>query len=187
MAKLKNNNVSSSIILSPAPRKASSFLKIGIIYGCIAFVLAVTITAFALSPLQNPQPDTQKNGDVLVIPDNVDGTLTQLQGANSDSSYTPSMNIDWYFEHGASPSSNAYVENVSENSNTVYFEVLLANTGEIVYSSPYIPVGSILEHPTLTVDLDAGTYSGICVYHLVDNNNNELSTVSAAVTLHILN
>lgn len=185
MARLRNGD--DSVSVSSSSKKSSSALVVGIVFGVIALVLVITVIAFAFSPSQTTENTTNAQRDILVTPDNVEEILAEIQETNPDSAYTASMNIDWYFEDGASPSSNAYVENAVENSRTVYFEVFLADTKELVYSSPYIPVGSTLEHPALIVDLDAGDYDGICVYHLVDDNNVELSTVSVAVTLHILN
>jgi len=59
-------------------------------------------------------------------------------------------------------------------------------TNELLYSSPYIPVGSILEEITLVKELPAGDYDTIVKYHLVDDDMKELSTVSVSVKLHIL-
>lgn len=182
MARLKSGD--DSVSVNSSSKKKSSSLVIGIIFGVVALVLVITVVAFAFS---SPKESTEDKRDVLVTPDNVEEIIAEIKEPNPDSAYTASMNIDWYFEDGASPSSNAYIENAPENSRTVYFEVFLADSGEMVYSSPYIPVGSILEHPALTVDLDAGEYKAICVYHLVDDDNKELSTVSVSVTLHILN
>ena len=175
MARLKNTDVPVSTNLPLAHKKTSSAFFTYIILGIISLVLVVTIASFALSPAKNTLPDMNLEQDVPASPD------------NSANTYTTSMNSDWYFEDGTSPSSNAYVENSVENSCTIYFEVLLANTGETAYSSPYIPVGSALEHPALSVDLDAGDYNATCLYHLVDSSNNELSTVSVPIILHILN
>lgn len=172
MARLKNTDVPVSTNLPLAHKKTSSTFFTYIILGVISFVLIVTIASFAFPPSKNTLPDMNQKQDVP---------------ANPDNTYTTSMNSDWYFEDGTSPSSNAYVENSVVNSNTIYFEVLLSNTGETAYSSPYIPVGSALEHLALSVDLDAGDYNATCLYHLVDSSNNELSTVSVPITLHILN
>lgn len=188
MARLNNTDASSSSGNVITGTKKSSSLVIIIAVVIIVAVLGAVIIVLALnSQTSNPSNQTTPRRDVLVTPDNIDEVLAEIQETNPDSAYTASMNIDWYFEDGASPSSNAYIENAVENSRTVYFEVTLADTGEMVYSSPYIPVGSILQNPALTVDLDAGEYSAVCTYHLVDDDYNELSTVSVSVKLHILN
>lgn len=101
--------------------------------------------------------------------------------------YTASMNNEWKFKDGSSESSNAYVANIEDNEFTVYFDVFLAETEELIYSSPYIEVGSKFTKFKLTKDLDAGNYEAVCVYHLVDEDKKELSTVSVGVTIKILN
>lgn len=78
------------------------------------------------------------------------------------------MNSTWYFGDGSQPSSNAYVENVANNSHDVYFDVQLADTGEVILQSPVIPRGAYMEHITLDKDLPAGSYNCIIIYYLVD-------------------
>ncbi|MCM1467147.1 MAG: hypothetical protein NC086_03290 [Alistipes sp.] len=181
MTRLKNADASVWAGL-PLVRKKTLFpLITGIIFGIGFLILAATILSFTLpSPAKAP-------ADINLEPGNPAASDITGQITIPDNTYITSMNNDWYFDDGVSPSSNAYVENTSENSHTVYFEIILSDTGETVYSSPYIPVGSTLEHPALSVNLDAGDYNGTCLYHLVDDNNTELSTVTAYVTLHILN
>lgn len=123
---------------------------------------------------------------VLVTPENVHELIEQDQ-KNTDASYTLSMNFDWQFEDGASPSSNAYVENSQLNSRTVYFDLFLGDTEELIYSSPYIPLGGELTGFALDKDLDAGVYEATMVYHLVDDEYQEITTVTVGVNLYISN
>lgn len=160
---------------------------------CICLsVVVVVLLGVVIYLLVNPKTittidDATTPREVLITPENVDELVADIQTPNPDGSYTASMNIDWYFDEGSSSSSNAYVENAVMNTRTMYFEVFLADTEEMVYSSPFIPVGSILKELTLDEDLDVGDYEAIVVYHLVDDDYKELSTVSVTVNLHILN
>lgn len=188
MARLKNTDNTGQKQQVQTGRKGSS-LAVIVAVCLVAAGIAGTGIYLALTS-STPGSDIQETTarrDVVVTPENVDQILAQMQETNPDEYYTASMNVEWTFADGSSPSGNAYVENAPENSRTVYFDVILVDTSELVYSSPYIPVGSYLEDITLTKDLDAGTYDAICIYHLVDDNENELSTVSVSVTLDILN
>ena len=82
--------------------------------------------------------------------------------------YEAKMTTTWNFPDGTSPSTNAYVENVPDNTNDVYFDLSLRSTGDIIYQSPVIPLGSHLSDITLNQDLDAGTYPCVVTYYLVD-------------------
>lgn len=127
--------------------------------------------------------------NVVVNEDNVDKIIAEME----DSEYTPpgqyevKMNSTWNFPDGSSPSDNAYVENVVNNTNDVYFDVQLADSGEVILESPVIPVGSHMEEITLDKDLAAGTYDCMLVYHLVDENQDTVSTLNMAITINIAN
>jgi hypothetical protein len=102
-----------------------------------------------------------------------------------DASYTVSMNMEWNFPDGKSASTDAYVENYETNRRTVYFDVTLADTNEVVYSSPFIPVKATLDGFKLDTELPAGTYPAIVTYHLVDDDYEEITTVALNITINI--
>lgn len=98
--------------------------------------------------------------------------------------YTVNMATEWHFSKGDAVSSDARVDNVARNTNPVYFDVFLAgNEEEPIYSSPVIPVGSFLEKITLDKPLDAGTYDCVMVYHLVDDDQNTVSTLRVTIKI----
>lgn len=99
--------------------------------------------------------------------------------------YEVSMNMNWIFPDGASVSSNAFVENVTGNTNDVYFDVQLRDTGEVIYESPLIPRGEQLGSIQLSKDLDAGTYDCVIVYHLVDEQQRTVSTLSLGMMVTV--
>ena len=123
----------------------------------------------------------------FVTPENADEIKDSLDDEIEGASYTTCMTIDWNFHDGKSASTTAYVENRTVNTHTVYFDVHLNSTGEMVYSSPYLPLGSKLEKFALDVDLPAGDYPATVTYVLVDEDYNEVSAVSVAITIHVLN
>lgn len=172
-------------------KKKSSFVYI-LCGACltVVVVLLVVVVNLARRPVETiVVQETTTFRDVLVNSENVSEVESELAETGPDDSYTASMTVDWNFADGSAASSNAYVENPSENSRVVYFDLLLASTSETLFSSPYIPVGETLKSDSIVLsrDLDAGDYPAIVVYHLVDDDFKETSTVSVAVDLHILN
>ena len=84
--------------------------------------------------------------------------------------------IDLLIEKGG-----AYVEG-----NDVYFDVVLAEDEEhVIYSSPVIPRGGRLEEIALDEVLEAGTYDCVMIYHLIDEEQNTISTLRVAVKVII--
>lgn len=123
---------------------------------------------------------------VLVTPENVEEILTQEPPQELDADrYIVTMNSTWNFESGASASSNSYVENSPENSFPVYFDIFLNETGETLYQSPILALGTHLEGIKLDKELEDGIYDCVMTYHLVDDDQKTLSTVSVALTLNI--
>lgn len=165
-------------------RKKSSNNRMKIIVIILIILLAVALgfIIYILTKTDEAgEPDTGGRGTV-VTEDNAD-TINISQEPVEDGMYETSMTIDWHFE--GTRSEDAYVANVENNTRTVYFDLNIAETGEKVYSSPYIPVGSELSGLTLEKELAPGTYDTILVYHLVDDDNKELSTLSVALTIYV--
>ena len=149
---------------------------------CCAVVLVGAVVF-----LGQDEPDDKRN--VVVNQENLDEILKDM--AEDEfvpvGSYQARMSSDWVFADGTSASENAYVENVAANSHDVYFDIMLSDTNERIYASPVLPIGSHLEAITLDKDLDAGTYDCIMKYHLVDEEQNTVSTVSFALTIIVQN
>jgi hypothetical protein len=119
---------------------------------------------------------------ILATPDNIDA----IRNATPDDTfYTASMSIEWDFEAWNVPSPNAFVENSEMNSRTVYFNVYLnedGDKGEVIFKSPYMPVGTRFERFSLDEELPKGTYEVFVTYYLVDSR----FTIVANVTVEIL-
>jgi hypothetical protein len=166
----------------------------GMFVGIVAAVvviaaLVVVIVCLVLKKDTDTETGTQSavpdNRATILTPENVDEVMAKAEEPVVAGTYYCSMNTEWHFEDGKSPSYDAYVKNSTDNSYTVYFDVFLEDTEQMVYSSPYMEVGAELDELTLTTDLDAGEYPAIVTYHLVDDQHETLSTVSVTVTLFV--
>lgn len=170
----------------------SSKSKLLIIVLILAFIVIVVLAAVIFWLMNKPEParDEAPAGTraTIVTEDNVDEVMAQAAEPVEAGYYNCEMNVEWHFEDATKPSYDAYVANSVINTHTVYFDVNLEDSDELlVYSSPYMPVGSELEDIQLTEELEAGTYPAVVTYHLVDEEKNELSTVAVTVTLFIEN
>lgn len=150
----------------------------------VILVVAIFVLAYILLHRNDKKPTDGRA--TFVSQDNVEDVKKHLTEKAVDTYYQASMSIDWYFDNGKAASTGAYVENSTENTRTVYFDVHLQK-GDLVYSSPYLPVGEKMKEITLEKNLDAGDYPATVTYHLVDDNHKELSTVAVAITIHVLN
>lgn len=179
--------MSSNTTENKAPKKESSLGrggKIAIIVGGIVIVILIGIILWLLFG-----KDDEKKRNVVVTPDNVDEVIEEMEQTEfvAPGSYQVTMNNTWNFPDGSSPSSNAYVENATANTNSVYFDILLADTEEVIYSSPILPIGSHLEDITLDKDLEAGNYDCVIKYTLIDENGDDLSSVRVSMSIVVEN
>lgn len=163
-------------------KKGKKPLIAAIIIGLIIICVLIGIIVYLLTR------DKEKPYNNVVTADNVDEIISQMEEDEKTpaGSYEVSMNTDWTFPDGDSASTNAFVENSTANQNTVYFTIALKeNDTEDIYKSPYMEVGSHLNDIKLDSAPPAGTHDAIITYHLVDDDFNELSSVSLYMTITI--
>lgn len=164
--------------------KKQSFI---IVVLALLVVIALGVIIFLLTR-EEPTTiieDPSGGRGTVATKDNIEEILKDMESTESvpDGHYTTSMSINWHFD--GKESKDAYVANDVVNTRTVYFDLFLKDTNELIYSSPYIPVGAELKGLTLDTELEPGTYKTILVYHLVDDNKQELSTLSIALTIYV--
>ncbi|MCH5261309.1 MAG: hypothetical protein J1F42_00185 [Lachnospiraceae bacterium] len=134
---------------------------------------------------------TEEKRPVLLTEDNIgemaDEILNQSETEGIPMSYQVTMNSTWEFEDGETASRNAYVANSENNETPVYFDVIRNDTQEVIYQSPVIPLGMDLDDIVLDVDLDAGSYECTMIYHLLDEDQNTLTTVNMWLMIKVEN
>lgn len=146
---------------------------------CVA-VIVVLLTVIAILMLRKKEEKEEPKRNVVVTKDNVDEVIEVMTDEEyvEPGYYSVSMNTTWHFASGDAVSEDAYVENVSENTHDVYFDVFLADDeDEAILKSPVIPRGSELNNITLDKSLSAGTYECVMIYHLVDEEQDTISTL----------
>ena len=98
-----------------------------------------------------------------------------------------SMNTAPYFENGTAEG-NVMIVNESINNYPQQVEFIRNDTGEQIYQSKAIPVGSKIEHAALDVELPAGTYECTAMFHNLDPETGEIiGTAGAIITITVKN
>lgn len=97
-----------------------------------------------------------------------------------------SMNTSPVFADGTSKGSLMIV-NEEVNNYPQVVEISRDDTGELIYKSGAIPVGSKIEAAKLSVDLDPGTYKCTALFYNVDPDTGDyLGCAGAVVTVTVL-
>lgn len=165
--------------------------KGGPVFGVIAVVVIVALLgfiAYLLLTSRNAAPEEERR-NVLITPENVESVLQEMEDSPEEEQeapgyYTVTMNPTWHFTSGSAASDDAVVINAETNTNDVYFDIVLAEDEEkVIYQSPVIPLGGRLEDIALDEPLEAGSHDCVVIYHLIDEEQNTLSTLRVAITI----
>ena len=98
-----------------------------------------------------------------------------------------SMNTAPYFENGAAEG-NVMIVNEAINNYPQQVEFIRNDTGEQIYQSKAIPVGSKIERAALDVELPAGTYECTAMFHNLDPETGAIiGTAGAVITITVKN
>lgn len=96
-----------------------------------------------------------------------------------------SMNTSPVFENGTAEG-NLLIVNSERNNYPQIVYIVRKDTGEEIYRSGGIPVGSKIERAALAVDLPAGTYDCVAYFNSVDAGTGAiLGTAGAEITITV--
>jgi len=134
-----------------------------------------------------PGPVAGDGRGILVTPDNVN--QIRERPPTGDTYLNTHMTNQWDFPAWNAPSDNALVANPVTNTRIIYIEVRLelpnGDFGEMIYDSPYIPLGARLTDFPLHKSLPKGVHPAIVTYYLVDDDFKIITTMDVAVTITI--
>ena len=137
---------------------------------CIAFaVFAMRVHDTGMHTGGNMAEEETKQRKYLVTEDNVEEVKEELQTNPTDANYNVTMNVNWTCSSETYELKNAYIANSTANNRTVYF----------------IAVGQELRGFTLDQGLPTGQNLVWVEYHLVDEDEKELSTVTVTATITV--
>jgi hypothetical protein len=177
--------------------KKGSLGKGGVIAIVVCAVVIICLLAVIVGLLlKDKGGDTGKRPVVEARPNmvanssNAEDVATQLidEPYVEPGYYKVLMNTTWHFAKGDAASDDAYVENDTGNTNDVYFDLYIEGDEENpILESPVIPRGAKMENFALDKPLAAGTYDCIMVYHLVDEEQNPVSSLRVGLKVVVDN
>ena len=165
-----------------------------IIAAVIIVLAAALITCIVLLVSRSKEAQTNDDGPIasqsvldrgFVNESNVDDIMSEMSEKVEDGMFECMMSTTWTFEDAASASPNSYVANVENNRHALYFDVYEDQTGELLYSSPILPVGSEIRDIKLDKELSAGDYDALVMYTLVNEAYEEVSTVGFRIKISV--
>jgi hypothetical protein len=111
--------------------------------------------------------------------------IASLNEKLEDGMINISMNTSPVFASGTAEG-NLMIVNESVNNYPQIVEISRNDTGEIIYTSGAIPVGSKIEQATLNMPLPAGTYDCTAMFHNVDPDTGDIiGSAGAVITITI--
>jgi hypothetical protein len=156
-----------------AETKASKGLQtkhIVLILGVLVIIAAAAVAAYVLTRPQT-LPMAETGGAPVMNEDNMEQIMAEVGEKVAKGMFHTYMNTTWRFPDGKSASSNAVMGNAAENNYAFWFDVTLKDSGDEVYASSLLPVGTQLKEIILSKDLDKGEYAAVVRIHMIDENN----------------
>lgn len=167
-------------------KKGRGGIKVVILGGAVLIVILVIIIIALLTRQENSDAERETKRNVVVNQQNAEEVAEELihQEYVAPGYYSVQMTTTWHFQTGNVVSEDAYVANDAGNTNDVYFDVFLAEDESTpILESPVIPRGAELDSIALDTPLEAGNYDCIMIYHLVDEEQNSISTLRIGFTI----
>ena len=177
--------------------KSTSRTAVWIGAGVLAAV-AIGAIIFIIVTLRSPMTKEEARAKAGIVYDSsaVEGGWDQmtpeeieaaLNNKVSEGMINISMNTAPYFENGT-VEGNLMLVNESINNYPQKVQIVRNDTGEQIYESGAIAVGSKIERARLDVDLPAGTYECTAYFHNLDPESGAIiGTAGAIITITIKN
>lgn len=158
-------------------------------------VIVLAVGVAAAFYFKKPDAQVADGGTTMVLDSNaVEGGIEgkslqemvdEMQEKTDKGSIIVNFANDMVFPDGTSDG-DIKLGNPVENIYPMQFIVSLTETGDVVYESDLIPVGSHIKTFKLAKDLDKGVYPAILTYKAYDEEAKEfVSHVSVAVTITV--
>ncbi len=160
----------------PVKKQSKSIYKAA---GAVILILLILAAALLIykSCSGKEVPDPPSSGNGLVYDSgavnggwdeaDTDAIVSSLNEKVEEGMINISMNTSPIFQNGFS-AGNLMIVNESVNRYPQIVEITRNDTGEVIYTSGGIPVGSKIEGAKLDVDLNAGTYECTALFHNID-------------------
>lgn len=138
-----------------------------IVVGVVVLLLAI-IGCLVFLLLRKEGNTPEKTGGYVMDEGNYQQIQDDMEAAVQEGYFETYMNTEWTFKDGTSETEDAVLGNSPNNTKPIRCEIVLNDTGEVVYKTGVLPVGAVLEPFKLDQDLDAGSYAATCMVYLLD-------------------
>ncbi|MBQ7923244.1 MAG: hypothetical protein IJ325_11855 [Clostridia bacterium] len=169
---------------------------IAIVIG-VLLIIAILLAVFRGCENEKPGIDNPVETDPGIVYDDsaveggwneadTDKIIASLNAKVEEGMINISMNTSPNFREGTAEG-NLMIVNEGINRYPQVVEISRNDTGEMIYKSGAIPVGSKIEHAKLSVDLPAGTYDCTAMFYNVDpNTGSYLGCAGAIISITVL-
>lgn len=123
------------------------------------------------------------SGSSMVVSDDNRNVVGEINQKAEEGKIVVKMTQNWVFTDGGK-NSNAYLANSERNSYDLQFEMTLADSGEVIMTSPNVPVGSCIENFSLEKQLDPGKYD-VIISHNQIKDGEIYNTVRTSATITV--
>lgn len=163
---------------------------------CCTLLVCAAIVAAAILLREQPEvfippylpPVLTDGGIFIATADNLAEITDRVRENVERGMFATYMTTTWTFQDGHSPSGNAVKGNSSSNNYPFWFTVTEQISGDIVFTSGLLPVGTQLSEIVLDTPLPAGEYDAIMDIHMVDDDGEFIdSDVGFGLRIVVLN
>lgn len=165
--------------------------KTKIMIACISIVALLAVgAAAAMFIMMNNGDKEEESQSIYTMDENNYQQIMDDMGAQVQEGYFETyMTTEWVFPDGSSEASEAMLGNSPNNTKPIRCQLLLDETGEVLFETGVLPVGALVSPIKLERDLEAGTYDTTCMIYLMNENGDgtyeDYSSAGFRVTLTI--
>lgn len=160
--------------------------KTAVIIVCVVVLLLAVIVVLVFLLLKK---DEKPEGGYTMDEGNYQQIVEDMNAEVKEGYFETYMNTEWTFPDGATETTDAILGNSPNNTKPIRCEVILEDSGEVVYKTGILPVGAVLDPFKLDTDLEAGTYEAICQVYLLneqeDGTYEDFSNAGFHVTITV--
>jgi hypothetical protein len=179
--------------MSDKPKAGLTGVQLAAILGSVAIVAAAAVVIVVLvlgggEPEVVYLPAATPGRTHVINEENVRDIMEDIHAKVELGMFMTHMNTVWTFRDSDAPSHDAVMGNSASNNFPFWFTVTLLSTGDIIFTSGLLPLGSQIAEIKLDTDLPAGTHEAYVSIHLVDNDGNPIdASMGINITLIIQN
>lgn len=163
--------------------------KAGVIIGIVVTLLLVIIGVLTFMLFRKGRGKPEEPNGYVLDEENYQEIQDNMAAEVSEGYFETYMNTTWTFANGTSETQDAILGNSPNNTKPIRCEVILNDTGEVVYKTGVLPVGAVLDPFKLDKNLEAGTYEAVCQIYLLrereDGTYEDFSSAGFFVTIEV--